>query len=290
MRKKKPPEHVNHERWLVSYADFITLLFAFFTTMYAISTVDVQKMGKMVTSVRASFDAGIFNSGSTALALLPGSGAGAMRLKAEDLIENVNSAKEGQIRDKALQSLRELKTNLMPAAGNAGQKAGAEGAAKAGKSLGDLKRQIEALVGTEAMKGKVHTRLDPRGLIVSLGEVGFFDSGSDQIKPEGVSLLDTIATSFVGLDNHIRVEGHTDNIPIKSSRFPSNWELSTARATNIVAHLIVNVGLPPSRLSAAGYSEYRPIAANDSVDGRARNRRVDIIILDPQFARTEEPR
>jgi len=286
VRKKKPPEHVNHERWLVSYADFITLLFAFFTTMYAISTVDVQKMGKMVTSVRASFDAGIFNSGSTALALLPGSGATSMKLKAEDLIENVNGPKEGQIRDKALQSLKELKTNLMPAA----DKASAGGAAKSGKSLGDLKRQIEALVGSEAMRGKVHTRLDPRGLIVSLGEVGFFDSGSDLIKPEGVTLLDTIAASFVGLDNHIRVEGHTDNVPIKSSKFPSNWELSTARATNIVAHLITSVGLPPGRLSAAGYSEYRPIAANDSADGRARNRRVDIIVLDPQFARTEEPR
>jgi chemotaxis protein MotB len=285
-KKKKPEEHISHERWLVSYADFITLLFAFFTTMYAISTVDAQKMGKMVKSVRASFDAGIFNSGSTALALLPGSGAAAMRLKTEDLVENVNALKEGQLRDKAMQSLKDLKSNLMPTA----EKAGGAGAAKAGKSLGDLKRQIETLVGSEALKGKVQTRLDPRGLIVSLGEVGFFDSGSDQIKPEGVSLLDTIATSFVGLDNHIRVEGHTDNVPIKSSRFPSNWELSTARATNIVAHLIINVGLPPGRLSAAGYAEFRPIAANDSAEGRARNRRVDIIVLDPQFARTEEPR
>jgi chemotaxis protein MotB len=286
MKKKKPDEHISHERWLVSYADFITLLFAFFTTMYAISTVDAQKMGKMVKSVRASFDAGIFNSGGTALALLPGSGAAAMRLKTEDLVENVIALKEGQLRDKAMQSLKDLKSNLMPAA----EKAGGAGAAKAGKSLGDLKRQIETLVGSEAMKGRVQTRLDPRGLIVSLGEVGFFDSGSDQIKPEGVSLLDTIATSFVGLDNHIRVEGHTDNVPIKSSRFPSNWELSTARATNIVAYLIINVGLPPGRLSAAGYAEFRPIAANDSAEGRARNRRVDITVLDPQFARTEEPR
>lgn len=287
MKRKKSEAHISHERWLVSYADFITLLFAFFTTMYAISTVDVQKMGKMVTSVRASFDAGIFNSGSTALALLPGSGAGSMKLKTEDLIENVTAAREGQIRDRAIQSLKDLKTNLMPA----GERAAGTGAAKAGKSLGDLKRQIEALVGSDAMrKGKVQTRLDPRGLIVSLGEVGFFDSGSDQIKPEGVSLLDTIATSLVGLDNHIRVEGHTDNVPIKNSRFPSNWELSTSRATNIVAHLITSVGLPPQRLSAAGYSEFRPIAANDSAEGRARNRRVDIIVLDPQFARTEEPR
>jgi chemotaxis protein MotB len=279
--KKKPPEHVNHERWLVSYADFITLLFAFFTTMYAISTVDAQKMGKMVTSMRASFDAGIFSSGSTALALLPGAEGSGRKLHTNDIVENINSPKEGMLRDKSLQSLRELKANLMQPADRAGDP---------GKSLGVLKRQIETLVGAEAMKGKVSTRLDARGLIVSLGEVGFFDSGSDVIKPDGVVLLDTIATSFVGLDNHIRVEGHTDNVPIRSARFPSNWELSTARATNIVAHLIVGFGLPPGRLSAAGYAEFRPIRPNDSVEGRARNRRVDIVILDPQFARTEEPR
>ncbi len=281
MRKKKPAEHISHERWLVSYADFITLLFAFFTTMYAISTVDAQKMGKMVTSMRASFDAGIFNSGSTALALLPEGNASGRRLKTEDIVENINGAKEGQLRDKALQSLKELKTNLIPAN---------ERARGADKSLGALKRQIEELVGAEALKGKVRTGLDARGLIVSLGEVGFFDSGSDQIKPEGLALLDTIATSFVGLDNHIRVEGHTDNVPIKSGKFPSNWELSTARATNIVAHLITGLGLPPGRLSAAGYAEFRPTHPNDSAEGRAHNRRVDIVVLDPQFARTEEPR
>lgn len=281
MRKKKQPEHVNHERWLVSYADFITLLFAFFTTMYAISTVDAQKMGKMVTSMRASFDVGMFNSGNTSLALLPGTEGSARQLKSEDIVENISSAKEGQLRDKALQSLKELKANLMPAAEKSGG---------SGKSLGALKRQIEAMVGAEAMKGKVHTSLDPRGLIVSLGEIGFFDSGSDQLKPEGLVLLDTIATSFVGLDNYIRVEGHTDNVPIKSGKFPSNWELSTSRATNIVAHLIMSFGLPPGRLSAAGYAEFRPVRPNDTAEGRARNRRVDIVVLDPQFARAEEPR
>jgi len=281
VRKKKPPEHVNHERWLVSYADFITLLFAFFTTMYAISTVDAQKMGKMVTSMRASFDAGIFNSGSTALALLPGVEGSGRKPRSNDIVENVNSPKEGPLRDKARQSLKELKANLMQPADQAGNP---------GKSLGALKRQIETLVGAEALKGRVQTRLDARGLIVSLGEVGFFDSGSDVIKPEGLVLLDTIATSFVGLDNHIRVEGHTDNVPINSGKFPSNWELSTARATNVVAHLITGFGLPPGRLSAAGYAEFRPIRPNDSSEGRARNRRVDIVILDPQFARTEEPR
>jgi len=281
VRKKKAEDHISHERWLVSYADFITLLFAFFTTMYAISTVDAQKMGKMVTSMRASFDAGIFNSGSTTLALLPGTDGSGRRLKTEDIIENISSPKEGQLRDKALQSLRELKSNLMPGDGKA---------LASGKSLGALKRQIETLVGTEALKGKVHTSLDPRGLIVSLGEVGFFDSGSDQMKPEGEALLDTIATSLVGLDNFIRVEGHTDNVPITSGKFPSNWELSTARATNIVAHLISAFGLPPTRLSAAGYAEFRPVRPNDTPDGRARNRRVDIVVLDPQFARTEEPR
>ncbi len=281
MRRKKREEHISHERWLVSYGDFITLLFAFFTTMYAISTVDAQKMGKMVTSMRASFDAGLFNAGSTALALLPGTDGSGRKLRGEDLMEDLTSAKEGQLRDKSLQSLRELKANLMPAGGRT---------VASGKSLGALKRQIETLVGSEALKGKVHTSLDSRGLIVSLGEVGFFDSGSDQMKPDGQALLDTIATSLVGLENYIRVEGHTDNVPIRNSKFPSNWELSTSRATNIVAHLIGNFGLPPARLSASGYAEFHPVRPNDTPEGRARNRRVDIVVLDPQLARTEEPR
>jgi chemotaxis protein MotB len=136
-------------------------------------------------------------------------------------------------------------------------------------------------------QGKVHTRLEPRGLVVSLGEIGFFDSGSDQIQPEGKILLDTLATSLVSLGNYIRIEGHTDNVPIRTSRFPSNWELSTARATAVISHLVANFGMQPKLVSAAGYAEYRPCAPNDTVEGKARNRRVDIVVLNPAAAGVE---
>jgi chemotaxis protein MotB len=275
-RKKKPPEHANHERWLVSYADFITLLFAFFTTMYAISTVDAQKMGKMVMSMRASFDTSLFEAGSPSLSLGQGSGGVGGSPTPHDLVATTRVPKEMRLRDQAMQSLQDLKANLQ-------SKSGLEGI----KSLGALKREVESLIGTAGLKEKVHTSLDSRGLIISLGEVGFFDSGSDQIKAEGLALLDTLATSMIALENQIRVEGHTDNVPIKGARFPSNWELSTARATSIVAYLVTKFGLPPDRLSAAGYAEYRPVATNDTSEGRARNRRIDIIVMNPSYALAE---
>jgi chemotaxis protein MotB len=264
-RKKKHPEHVNHERWLVSYADFITLLFAFFTTMYAISTVDAQKMGKMVMSMKSSFDSGLFAASSDKMSLIEGTGGSAAAPTAQRLIENLRSH---------------------PAPANRTASAKQELASK-GKGLGIIKRNVEALVGGEALKGRVRLRIEGRGLIISLGEGGFFDSGDEIIKPEGKVLLDAIATGLAKADNFIRVEGHTDDVPIKNLRFPSNWELSTARATAVIAYLITKFGLPPDRLSGAGYAEFHPVATNDTLEGKARNRRIDIVVLDPRFAEME---
>jgi chemotaxis protein MotB len=155
------------------------------------------------------------------------------------------------------------------------------------KALGRLKRTVESLLGKDVMRGMVRAHLEPRGLVISLGEGIVFDSGSDQIKREGRALLDTLATSLISLGNDLRVEGHTDNVPIRNSRFPSNWELSTARATAVVSYLIVKFGLQPELLSAAGYAEYRPAVPNDTEEGRARNRRVDLVVLNPAAAQAE---
>ncbi len=263
-RRKKPPEHVNHERWLVSYADFITLLFAFFTTLYAISTVDAQKMGKMVMSMRASFESSIFPGGADRLVASPGS------------TEGIVAGGE---------SLRDASLPRQPA----GREAAQSLKSKLGvsDSLSSLKRKIESLIGLSVLGTKVQTRMDGRGLVISLGEGGFFDSGSDQLKSEGRALLDSIAAGLVLAPHHIRVEGHTDDVPIRNSRFASNWELSTARATAIVAHLISKFGFAADRMSAAGYAEFRPVATNDTAEGRARNRRVDIIVLNPQYVQLE---
>jgi chemotaxis protein MotB len=248
----------------VSYADFITLLFAFFTTLYAISTVDAQKMGRMVTSMQAAFDKGVMNPGSRQLALSPG-GSGS------EASSGVIEPKKGgsDPKDKTLKEMQGLKhVSQKSVAGNQ-------------MEMGRLKRGVQALLAKEFEKGRVRAHLEPRGLVISLGEIGIFDSGSDQIKPEGKVLLDTLATSLVSLGNYIRVEGHTDNVPIHTSRFPSNWELSTARATAVISHLIVSFGLQPELISAAGYAEYRPCTPNDTEEGKSRNRRVDIVVLNP---------
>ena len=263
-RKKKPEEHISHERWLVSYADFITLLFAFFTTMYAISNVDAQKMGKMVVSMRASFDAGMFSPGSNHLTLSSGTGKSPDAVR-DDLVGRINPSKGSFPRDEELNRLEDLRNR----------------SSSGGQDLGRLKRNMDSLLSAEVLRGQVETHMEGRGLIISLGEGGFFDSGSDQIKPAGLELLDTIVTALVSGDNHIRVEGHTDNVPIRNTRFPSNWELSTARATAIIVYMIGKFGFQPDLLSAAGYGEYRPVATNETIEGRARNRRIDIVVLNP---------
>jgi chemotaxis protein MotB len=158
------------------------------------------------------------------------------------------------------------------------------------KAMLQLKSGIEALVGTGFMKGMVRAHLEKRGLVISLGEAGLFDSGSDQIKPDGKTLLDTVAMGLVSIGNYIRVEGHTDNVPISNFRFPSNWDLSTARATAMVTYLVSHSDLDPELMSAAGYGEFRPAEPNETEEGRAHNRRVDIVVLNPSAAETEPRR
>jgi chemotaxis protein MotB len=275
MRKKaKHEEEGSSERWLVSYADFITLLFAFFTTLYAISTVDAQKMGKMVTSMRASFDSAVFDSGSRNLSLSQGSGG--VSSKSREVLESLTPGNDLSAKVHAFKGIEEMK-------GDGTKKSVLNGE----KDLGRFKKSVETLLGVSIAKGLVRVHLEPRGLIISLGEKGVFDSGSEQIKPDGKALLDDLAASLVSVGNYIRVEGHTDNVPIHNSRFASNWELSTARATVVVCYLIQTYRLRPEMLAAAGYSEYRPVVPNDTEEGKARNRRVDIIILNPSASTTE---
>jgi chemotaxis protein MotB len=275
VRKRKPPDNFNSDRWLVSYADFITLLFAFFTTMYAISTVDAQKMGRLVLSMRASFDSAMFPPGSDTLSL--SGGQGAAPIMGNDVLENVGTPKEKASRDYSVTTLKDLKSNFAAVSGAKGEIV----------ALGKIRSDVESLVQARKMGGKVNTRMEGRGLVISLGEGGFFDSGSDQLKPEGRALLDSLAESLLAASNQVRVEGHTDTVPIRTARFPSNWELSTARATTIVSYLVSRFGFSPEKLSAAGYGEFRPIASNDTDEGRARNRRVDVVVLNSTVAKSE---
>jgi chemotaxis protein MotB len=153
--------------------------------------------------------------------------------------------------------------------------------------MGRFKRALEAMLSEQIKQNMVRVYLERRGIVINLGEDGMFDSGSDVIKPEGRVMLDSIATALTSVANHIRIEGHADNVPINTARFPSNWELSTARATAVISRMITNYGMSPELLTAAGHAEYRPVVSNDTAEGRARNRRVDIIVLNPAFALDE---
>lgn len=245
-RRKKPEEPVNHERWLVSYADFITLLFAFFTTLYAISTVDQKKAGKLMYSMRTAFNTEFFEG-------VPTSGTNILTI-----IESLATATQG-----------EKGKGVVKAEGSGGP---------AKDQLQALSRKLGELSVDPMLKGKIQIRMEPRGLVISLAEAGFFASGSSGIRPDAVEPLLALSRTFNDPIFHVTVEGHTDNVPVKNTKFASNWELSTARASTVIALLIEKGDIPPTRVSAAGYGEFKPVAGNDTVDGRARNRRVDIVV------------
>jgi len=257
-RKKKPEEHENLERWLVSYADFITLLFAFFTTMYAISTVDAQKMGRMVLSMQAAFDPTGFSS---------------------NMSTRVNPTKEkGDTKDgnsvffKSIVAARATPHFVSHKKATVRKRQTAAAMAK-------IKEELSELIVTETLRDKLRIIIQAKGVVISLAEAGFFKSGAHAVQEESWQVLDKISRYLLHLQNRIRVEGHTDNIAIKTPCFASNWDLSTARATFIISYMIKKHGFDPRRLSAAGYAEYHPIASNDTAEGRLRNRRVDIIVL-----------
>ncbi|BCG48880.1 Flagellar motor rotation protein MotB [Citrifermentans bremense] len=250
-RKKQHEKEPNHERWLVSYADFITLLFAVFVTLYAMSQTDKKKVEEIMASMANSF--GFTTSSASKAAVIE---MGAMNI---------------------IPSLQ--KNTAAPQ--------------KRGKSRGSnedfkqTKRAIEAYLTKAGAQDKVSVSITQRGLVVSLKEAGFFDSGSATLKHSSLALLDDVMGSLSGYSNMLRIEGHTDNVPISSAAFPSNWELSTARATNVLQHL-VKQDFEPERMSAAGYGEYHPVADNSNVEGRQKNRRIDIVLISQQNEK-EEP-
>ena len=251
-RRKKRHDHVNHERWLVSYADFITLLFAFFVVLYASSQVDKHKAARVSASIEGAFqELGVF-SGSA-----PGP------------VTRAEAAAPPRKDDSA--SVPDL-SNLANVS-----KDGIGGGS--GPNIEQLRRELEEALGEEIKNHEIEMRVTPEGLVVSLREIGFFDSGDAALLPGGRSTLERIAKALNRAGFQVRVEGHTDNIPIHTARFKSNWELSTGRATEVVALLVEEYGFNPAQVSAAGYSQYRPLADNDSEAGRRTNRRVDVVVV-----------
>lgn len=251
-RKKKHEEHVNHERWLVSYADFITLLFAFFVTMYASSRVDGTKMGYVVDSIQKAF-------GAIPLSEVSGGG--------NSVMPNVTSTS---------------RPGVVSVSSGGAEKENVQKAAE------EVKKALET--DKSSTNQAVTVATNERGLVISIADKVFFDPGQATIREEVKPALDSIAKALLKVHNHIRIEGHTDNVPINTPQFPSNWELSTSRATAIIRHFLTKYPFDPKKLSAAGYGEYRPLVPNNAYSERIKNRRVDIVILNSKTGTIEEPR
>jgi chemotaxis protein MotB len=242
MAKKKHAEHVNHERWLVSWADLLTLLFAFFVVMFASSSSDKKKAAKMAAAMQTAFQQdGAFDAHAKTPPLVPGAGTSSGDPKPLEMpIET-------------------------PDAG-------------AGKGAGDaVMRQIATSIAPALQQHLVTMRDSDEGTTLSLDSAGFFDSGSAMVKPSAMPVLAKIAAALP--NGLLRVEGHTDNQPIHTAQFRSNWELSTARAASIAEVLMRGSVVSPANFAIAGYGEFHPVAGNNTEEGRAANRRVDIVLL-----------
>jgi len=223
MRKKRKREEAeNTDRWVVSYADFITLLFAFFTTMYAISHVDLGKLQRFSGSMKSAFKA---------------AGQEAVDTTVIEGIKPINYADVG------------------------------------------LERDIEDVFKRFDIIEAITVERDQRGVIITMRDDVLFDTGSAVLKQSARPILAMTATLIRKSQRDIVIEGHTDNMPLNNSRYASNLELSTARAASTYAYLTSEEAIRPEQMSAAGYGEYRPMASNATPEGRARNRRVDILFV-----------
>jgi len=226
-KPKDDDDRENLERWLLTYADLITLLLAFFIVLYSMSRLDVQKF------------------------------------------ENISRALRTVLRGAAASPLPH-QTLMMDDPGAGPIKTG---------DLNYLKSNIDKILLEKGLENKISAIIEDRGLVIRISESAFFDLGSAELKKQAKKILDLFGGILSEIPNHVRIEGHTDNLPIRNLIYPSNWELSTYRATVCIRYLIENYGMKPNRVSAMGYSEYRPIASNETPEGRNKNRRIDIVVL-----------
>jgi chemotaxis protein MotB len=240
---RRPPKHrphSSHDRWLVSYADFITLLFAFFVVLYSVAQVDRKKIVELAESIQQAFGNPQTPSANRAPVILQVPGGEPAKIL----------------------------TEIQPPPNS-----------DANRDLTDLRKELEQALAEQIAQGEVSIRNSPEGLVISLQEAGFFESGSAEIRSTSQPVFGRIAAMLSARGCQVRIEGHTDNVPIHNPQFDSNWELSTSRATEVVRQFITQYQFSPELLSAAGYAQYHPVANNDTAEGRAKNRRVDVVIV-----------
>jgi chemotaxis protein MotB len=239
--KQHTDNHQNLERWLLTYADMITLLTAFFLMLYSMSVMNKGKFSALATSVRSGFG----GSAQGGASILNGGGA--------------HTRRPGILPDGIYQQYQEAMRNL------------------------------HAYVEQHNLKGKVSTRDEERGVVISMvSDNMLFARGKAELSPNSAPILSRVARILTTVPNDVQIEGHTCDLPIHTAQFPSNWELSTARAGTVLRYFTEQQHLPGKRFMAAGYADTRPLAPNISEANRARNRRVDIVLLKTDQQRTAD--
>ncbi len=265
-RRKKLEDHTNHERWLVSYADFITLLFAFFVVMYAVSSVNEGKYRVLSNTLTNAFSEPTRSTDPIQV--------GEIKRSVGNLTGNALS-----------QSLIDIDahtgpepTETLPDEDEGFKEQRERMAAMAEqKRLGFIASNLESVMQDLVDQGEVSIEQFGTRVEMNIKSRVLFASGSARLSPGAVRILRDVSKVLKPVPNPLSVEGYTDNVPIKTASFPSNWELSAARAASVV-HLFTRLGIAPRRLAAVGYGEYRPVADNDSAEGRRKNRRVVLVV------------
>jgi chemotaxis protein MotB len=276
-RRKKLEDHTNHERWLVSYADFITLLFAFFVVMYAVSSVNEGKYRVLSNTLTDAFREPTRSSDPIQVGEIKRSAGG---LTGDALSQSLIDM-ENHGGPEPTETLPEdepgFKEQQEPMAAMAEQ-----------KRLGFIASNLESVMRDLVDKGEVSIEQFGSRVEMNVKSQVLFDSGSARLSSEAIRILRDVSKVLKPVPNPLSVEGYTDNVPIRTAAFPSNWELSAARAASVV-HLFTRLGVDPQRLAAVGYGEHRPVAGNDTSEGRQRNRRVVLVIHAGQDATARLP-
>ena len=245
MRRERRKSNISRDRWLVSYADFMTLLFGLFVVLFAFAKADQKKQVQVTEAVDNAFRAlGIFSSVAS---------------------KPTKSGAAG--------------TDQPPIPMNVVMGEDVMSPARVKDDLNNIRRELTQTLSNQVATHTVSIQMGRDGLVISLREAGFFNSGSAMPKPETLPTLRQIAAALGKTPYDLRIEGHTDNIPIHTAEFDSNWELSSARATRIARIFLDLKTISPERISAAGYAEFHPVASNDTAEGRSENRRVDLVVL-----------
>lgn len=266
-RSRRAAEPQNHDRWLVSYSDFITVLFSFFVVLFACSYRDNQAIKKLSQAIHVGFqELGAFSGGQSTY------GVAYNEMTVKGSVGPVPVAPPSFGADPTAQKKRQ--DNQSEATG---------------VDIAELQKQLEASIGQEIRNHEVIMRVTPEGFVISLKDLGFFNSGEAVLLPGAANKIERIAKVLSQHGLELRVEGHSDDQPIHTDEFRSNWELSTARAMTVLMLLINDCGIEPRRVSVAGYGQYRPIADNTTPDGRQMNRRVDLVVVAPAMPRPLGP-